>query len=424
MCKLNEINNMKKISKSLKLKGDAVEDSMALEKQVMVYELGGEGLPDYLAENGRGVMVVGEIREGDNGKEQPYDRVFDYGFLPKPLLDEIPVEDRLPALNSQAEAQMLAVSRLVADPRKNWGQPATRAEYQGYLEPVYEMLTDRLAEDIGDQLEQAVFLPPLNGGEMPMAVMRQVLAEKYGIHVPIERIARLELKRIELVGTNGEGDRFLVGVRFGHLPEAGEDQLKVFVDDCFATNVSVKTTMLMYGVNGGGFDPWRVVTATGSQRSAESLVRMGMRSEQMIRGTTVYRVGPNGYLYRTMEEGFSSEDYYVGDMGKGTAILPPSFDGVVKCNAERRKLRQEWLMLDYGRENGQRKYWPEMFSREQAVALLMLGVGGGDHWTEEVAGCVVDDRIMGRIFAAAGQINCGREKVLEIMTGQKIVTVD
>ena len=298
------------------------------------------------------------IEPPTEGPQGPYDDITFYGDLSH-LQGEIPAHLRWNAYNlkegrnigaklPQIRDAMHSITNLVA---RVGSVPQTidhQLEYQQTIMPVFKACTEellRLFERKYPDLFQTnnyAIMPPLNGGEFTAAAL-VYNAEKLGLQIPLEKIARFELKRLTL-----QDGTMLLGQRVHYLPPIEPDTVIIVPDDCVASYVSADRSISIAKeqVSSSELDklpPPVVMVAAGNQAGLENLVKI--HSAIPLVGIVNYALDSNYYLRRTVLENYPNKDFTVGSMGDFFARLTEAYDQYAPWNIIRRRLAAFWQSL-------------------------------------------------------------------------------
>jgi hypothetical protein len=84
---------------------------------------------------------------------------------------------------------------------------------------------------------------------------------------------------------------------------------------------------------------------TGVEFITQFLKELGVKKVIIKAGALCFRMDDNFYLRRTAEEGYKNNEFFVGDMGEWSKILPTKFNKQAKWNKDRLDYKQK-LNLD------------------------------------------------------------------------------
>lgn len=147
-------------------------------------------------------------------------------------------------------------------------------------------------------------------------------------HYPHDCLARIIAKRLDY--KNGE---FGLGLSNLILPK-GLKRFKVLhiQEDCIATGNSIAGTVLALKEEGLFFNEIQIDAAVASQTGAEFLQNylkyLGVKKATIKTGALCFKLDNRFYLKKNGQ-------YFVGDMGKWSQILPKRFDRVAWWNKNR-----------------------------------------------------------------------------------------
>lgn len=296
---------------------------MSISTEMGIFVPEREALPAYIkrTENGLCILNLAE------GKEGPYDAIYDFGWSREELRGEVPAAERISAntdslkfvglekSDSDIDSLMRGITR--TNEELDPANEQARFLYQSQLYEVYQLMKDYLTEHLGG--ERVVFFPPKNGGDLIRSFFQQM-----GVIKNPEDVVNFELKRILL-----EDGRLMVGVIDNYYPE-GAYNTAVIIDDCLASDVSVVTTMDI-SKRYPSVEQTIVVVSAASQRGVEALLEE-KNLTLLIAAVPVFAMSDNYYLLRTPEEGYPQETYFVGDMGKWAKSLPADLNELATWN--------------------------------------------------------------------------------------------
>ncbi|HEX6976974.1 MAG TPA: hypothetical protein VF185_01260 [Patescibacteria group bacterium] len=320
-------------------------------------------------ETSDGQFIDGEPKEGPKG---PYDRIIKFGCQNHTKGKIAPVKrytrGRSPNLtitgseDESIKEALKSVSHLVNNSEHSHSNAEDRLVYQETIMPVFEKNTMELYEELKKQgvLENNnyVICGPLRGGEFTIAALIYN-AHKIGWDIPFDRIACYELKRVLM--DNGE---LFIGARLGYWPDSGPGTVTVVADDCIASDRSGMVTVQIAEEQAlgelankklGQMTEDERVMVIGRQKyrypvmmvaaaSQQGIMNLESKNAKVITGGAVYSLNDSLYLMRTSEEeGFTDEDFFVGDMGSWLGRLPEAYDDKAPWNKVRRELVNYWV---------------------------------------------------------------------------------
>lgn len=296
-------------------------------------------------------------KEGPAG---PYDNITFYGDL-RHMQGEIPVPKRydgyrldqggtnVGAERPEVTDAMHAITKLVARIGPVPKTPDDQLLYQQTIMPVFSACTLELLQLLERkhllQTGNYAIMAPLNGGEFTAAAL-VYNAGQQGCKIPLERIAKFELKRVMM-----DDGAMCVGERIYYVPPMDQDTTIIVPDDCVATFVSADRSVRIARENQGlrsdqsprNLPPPIIMVAAGNQAGIMELEQH--HKAIPIVGIVNYALDGNYYLRRTKEEGYPNRDYTVGSMGDYLARLPDVYDQYAPWNPVRRELISFWNSL-------------------------------------------------------------------------------
>lgn len=152
---------------------------------------------------------------------------------------------------------------------------------------------------------------------------------------PREYQARIIAKRLDY-----ENGKFGLGLSNLKLPKNLKKFNKLHIqEDCIATGDSIGGTVLALKEYGLKFSQVQIDAAVVVQTGAEFLLKflkyIGIKNITINAGGLCYKMDQHFYLQRTKEEGFKGTEFYVGDMGNWSKILPKIYNKVAWWNKNR-----------------------------------------------------------------------------------------
>lgn len=275
------------------------------------------------------VKIVGGIKEG---KEGPYDVVFDYGTTKHSLKAAVPMGDRIRRNiditgmefvglgNARVMASMHNITEINAQTIPS--EEGARYSYQQNLDRVFQPISDRVRTLVG--VRQPLYFPPLRGAD----VVRAMFVNN-GFEINEGNMVDYELKRVLL-----KDEIFLVGANFARIPK-GRFDTAVFIDDCLASDVSASATIHSIIERLPEVKKVIVAVAAATQRGMESLRKEFKDSGldlHLIAGVPVFAMSDDYYMLRTPGEGYPAGLQFVGDMGSWSGKLPESYNVLAPWN--------------------------------------------------------------------------------------------
>lgn len=152
---------------------------------------------------------------------------------------------------------------------------------------------------------------------------------------PQDHLARVVAKRLDF-----EDGQFSLGLSDLVLPKNWKRFNKLHIqEDCIATGDSIAGLILALKEKGIFFNDIQVDVVVATQNGIKFLQRylkyLGIKNLVFKTGGLCFRLGKHFYLRRTREEGCQKDEFYVGDMGGWSTILPKSFDKAAWWNKNR-----------------------------------------------------------------------------------------
>lgn len=214
------------------------------------------------------------------------------------------------------------ITELANLPGKPYRDPQKRFLYQEALGKVYSMLVQEswqagIKETLGFLLERGSLL----------------VGAFY--NYPPGHLARIVAKRLDYAS-----GAFGLGLSYLRLPKNIKRFKKLHIqEDCVATGDSIAGTILALKKKGIVFNEIQidaaVVTQTGVEFLQKYLKYLGVKRVGFKIGALCFKLDKHYYLKRTKEEGYRHDEFFVGDMGEWSRILPKSFDKVAWWNKNR-----------------------------------------------------------------------------------------
>jgi len=303
--------------------------SLSTENSIATYRYNSKKLPNYLIPtDANRLLISSKAKEGKNG---PFDVVFDYGRTREVLKAKVPTSERITQNRLRLEYLSFGDPRmtLVMDRITNINSnnkpedDVVRFNYQNNLYQVFRPITKRVKELIQGE---TVFFPPLRGADLVRAFF-----QLEGFDINTENTVDYELKRVLL-----EQGNLLVGETFNKtLPKKVKFQTAIVIDDCIASDVSMSATVQTILEKYPDIKNIIIAVSAASQRGMESLQEESKNQNidlHLIAAVPVFQMNDLFYLQRTKEEGYSEGTQYVGDMGKWAKKLPDSFNSNAPWN--------------------------------------------------------------------------------------------
>lgn len=143
---------------------------------------------------------------------------------------------------------------------------------------------------------------------------------------PDDHISRIVAKRLD----KSDGT-FGLGLSDLRLPKDISKFKKLHIqEDCIATGDSIGGLILVLKEKGITFEDIQIDCPVATQFGVEFLIQflewLGVPKLKFKVGTLVYSLSDHYYLLRTTEEGYDNGEFFVGDMGEWSRILPESYN--------------------------------------------------------------------------------------------------
>lgn len=214
------------------------------------------------------------------------------------------------------------ITRLANMQGKPYKDAKKRFKYQEALAKIYSiMIQEAWQEGINDTLGLL-----LERGALLIGAL---------YNYPADHLARIVAKRLDY-----EEGQFGLGLSDLRLPQNVKSFKKLHLqEDCIATGDSIAGTILALKEQGFLFDEVQIdaamVTQTGAGFLMEYLNFLGVKQVVVKAGALCYKLDDHFYLRRTKEEGYDKNEYFVGDMGEWSRLLPKEFDKIAWWNKNR-----------------------------------------------------------------------------------------
>lgn len=152
---------------------------------------------------------------------------------------------------------------------------------------------------------------------------------------PHDYLLRLIAKRLDY--ENGE---FGLGLSNFVPPKNIKRFRKLHIqEDCIASGDSIAGTILALKNKNMVFNEVQidavVITQTGAEFLQKYLKYLGVKKITFRCGGLCFKLGEHFYLRRTKEEGYKKDEFYVGDMGGWSTLLPKKYNQLAWWNKNR-----------------------------------------------------------------------------------------